>query len=46
MSMDNQPGLEKTKYTVNEKQHLDPRKLLLSVGRLPSVIEARGVAVA
>jgi hypothetical protein len=39
------PGVEKTKYTVNEKQHLDRRKLLLSVGKVAKVLlEARAVA--
>jgi hypothetical protein len=40
------PGVEETKYTVNEKQHLDARKLLLSVGKVAKVLMvARGVAV-
>lgn len=32
------PGVEVTKYTVNEKQHLDVRKLLLSVGKVAKVL--------
>ena len=39
------PGVEETKYTVNEKQHLDPKKLLLSVGKIAKVLmEAHGAA--
>lgn len=40
------PGVEETKFTVNEKRHLDPRNLLLSVGKVAKVLmEARGATV-
>jgi hypothetical protein len=32
------PGVEATKYTVNERQHLDSKKLLLSVGKIAKVL--------
>ena len=32
------PGVEKTKYTINERQHLDSRKLLLSVGKVAKTL--------
>ncbi len=33
-----QPGVEKTKYTVNEKSHLDASKLLLSVDKVAKLL--------
>lgn len=39
------PGKEKTKYTVNEKQHLDSSRVLLSIGKVAKVlIEQRQAA--
>lgn len=32
------PGIEKTKYSVNEKQHLDQSKLLLSVNKIANTL--------
>lgn len=36
------PGLEKTKYTINERQHLDSGKLLLSVGKVAKTLLQQG----
>ena len=32
------PGVEKTKYTINERQHLDSQMLLLSVGNIAKTL--------
>lgn len=36
------PGVDKTKYTVNEKQHLNPSKRLLSLEKVAKALMALG----
>lgn len=32
------PGIEATKFTINEKQHLDPDERLLSVSKIANIL--------
>jgi hypothetical protein len=38
------PGIQATKFSINEKQHLEPTSLLLSVSKIAEVLLSRGRA--